>query len=153
LGGTQDTTGTGGGDTTGVQNGGWKYSQGSSVYSGLFDSASKDNSTGLITFVYLNGVSSTGDTAMNLQFSILASDINPGTYTMLQNTIMFSSGDVLNDFSYAADAFLTGTDLTVVVTSYDASTKEMKGTFSGSAQNKSGSIVPITNGSFDVVVQ
>ena len=150
LGGT-DTTGTGG-DTSHIQSGQWQFTEGASTFKGAFDSAARDNSSGVETFVGMKGSTSTGDTAMTLQFSILASDVQPGTYTMFNNTILFSAGDALNDFSYEANAFVTGTDFTVVVTSYDATTKEIKGTFSGNVQNGSGNIVPLTNGSFDLIL-
>ena len=147
LGG-QDTTGT---DTSHIQSGQWQFTEGASTFMGAFDSAAKDNSSGVVTFVGMKGSTSTGDTTMSLEFSILGSDIQPGTYTMFNNTILFSAGDALNDFSYQANAFVTGTDFTVVVTSYDATTKEMKGTFSGNVQNGPGNIVPLTNGSFDMI--
>lgn len=144
-----DTTGTGG-DTVHIQSGQWQFTEGTSTFTGAFDSAARDNSSGTVTFVGMKGSTSTGDTTMSLEFSILGSDVQPGTYTMFNNTILFSAGDALNDFSYTANAFVTGTDFTVVVTSYDAITKEIKGTFSGNVQNGSGVIVPLTNGSFDL---
>jgi hypothetical protein len=145
----KDSTGSG---VVGTTAGTWQFAQGTSTYSGIITDATKDNSTGVVTFINLSGNGSTGDTSMTLNFSILASDIQPGTYTMIPNTIQFSSGDFLNDFSYSANAFVTGSDMTIVVTSYNTATKEMKGTFSGSAQSGfSGPIVPITNGSFDVI--
>lgn len=152
LGGVKDTTGTGG-DTTQIQTGTWKYSANGATYSGLIDSASRDNSSGLITFIHAEGRGTTGDSTFSLDFSIMGTSIVPGTYTMIQNTIAFSSGDFLNDFSYAANPFVTGTDLTIIVTSYNATTKEMIGTFSGKAQNVlTSTYYPITNGSFDVIV-
>jgi hypothetical protein len=144
---------TGSGVVVGTTAGTWQFTQGTSNYAGIITDASKDNSTGVVTFVNLSGNGSTGDTSMTLNFSILGSDIQPGTYTTIPNTIQFSSGDFLNDFSYAANAFVTGSDMTIIVSSYDTATKEMKGTFSGNAQSGlAGPIVPITNGSFDVMV-
>ncbi len=150
LGGGQDTTGTGGGGDPDSTITNWQFTEGGFRFGGFIDSAAKDNSTGLITFVYLSGATSSGDTSMSLQFSIPASDIQPGTYTMVNNTIIFSAGDVFSGLSLSANAFVSGTDFTVVVNSYNSSTKEMKGTFSGNVQTLSGSIAPVTNGSFDV---
>ncbi len=149
-GGGVDSTGSGDPDAGG---GSWQFTQGSANFLGSLDSAKKDNSTGVATFVQLNGSTATGDTTMSLEFSILAADIQPGTYTVLNNTILFSAGDFLNDFSYTASALDSGTDFTIVVTSYDASTQIMKGTFSGKVKDKSGNIVPITNGAFTATVQ
>jgi hypothetical protein len=155
----KDSTGTGlgGQDTTGivdtshVLSGQWQFTQGNVTYTGAFDSAIKDNSVSNVTTVTMGGSTTTGDTGMAMRFSMLATDIQPGTYTMFNNAISFIAGDFLNNFLYQADATVTGTDFTVVVTSYDAATKEMKGTFSGNVQDKSKNIVPITNGSFDVI--
>ena len=150
LGGQQDTTGTGGGDTTKVQSGQWQFTQNSLAYGGNIDSASKDNSTGLATFVHLSGATSTGDTTMSLDFIIPAADIQPGSYTLINNGIMFSVGDIPNITTlFTASAFTTAaTDFSITVASYNSTTKEIQGTFSGTAQDESGSIVPISNGSF-----
>jgi hypothetical protein len=150
LGG-EDTTGTGG-DTSHIQSGQWQFTQDTVTLSGGFDSAYRDNSTGTVTFVGMAGSTSTGDTAMSLQFSILASDVQPGTYTMANNTIFFFAGDAAGNFSYEADTLVAGTDFTVVVTSYNTTTKEIIGTFSGNVENDSGAIVPLTNGSFDLIL-
>jgi hypothetical protein len=148
LGG-QDTTGIG--DTSHVQSGQWQFTEGNFTYTGVFDSAAKDNSSGTVTTVAMGGSTTTGDTGMVMQFSMLAPDIQPGTYTMFNNAIGFAAGDLLNTFLLEANSSITGTDFTVDVTSYDAVTKEMKGTFSGNVQTASKSIVPLTNGSFDVI--
>ncbi|MBV9963975.1 MAG: hypothetical protein JO072_17155 [Parafilimonas sp.] len=148
----QDSTGTGLGGGTTTTAGTWQFTQGSATYGGIITDATQDNSSGVATTVSLNGAGITGDTSMTLGFLILGTSIQPGTYTMLNNAITFASGDFLNDFSYTADAFVTGSDLTIIVTSYDAVTKQMQGTFTGSAQDKSGNIVPITNGAFTATV-
>ncbi len=61
LGGDQDTTGQGGDPDDGSGN--WQFAQGSFTYAGIIDSAKKDNSTGLATFLNLYGsTTATGDT-------------------------------------------------------------------------------------------
>jgi hypothetical protein len=145
----QDSTGRG---IVASSNGQWQFAQGTAAYAGIISSATKDNSSGVATFVQVNGSGSIADTSFVLSFTVLAGDIQAGTYTMANSAVSFSSGDLLNDFSYAANPFVTGSDMTVIVSFYDAATKEMKGTFSGNAQSGvSGPIVPITNGSFDVI--
>lgn len=149
LGG-NDTTGTGG-DTSQVQTSIWQFNQGSLTFSGTFDTTSKDNSSGVATVVLMAGTNSTGDTAMELTFAISGTDIKPGTYTTANNGMLFSVVEIPTLTTlYTASLSTTGTDLTVVVISYDATKKEMKGTFSGNAQTDAGTIVPITNGSLDV---
>lgn len=145
----QDSTGTGLGGNQG-QSGTWQFTASSFIYQGNIDDATKDNSSG-VTFIHVGGATSTGDTTLSLDFLIPAADIQTGTYTTLSNGIIFSVVDGTNlTVLYSADGFTAGTDITITVTSYDAATKEMKGTFTGNAQNSAGSIVPVTNGSFDV---
>ena len=139
----KDSTGSG---VIGATTDTWQYAQGVSIYAGVFTEATKDNSTGTVTFVHLAGAGVTGDTITSIDFFIPAADIQPGTYTMLNNAIQFSSGDNSLNFSYAANSFVTGSDFTIVVSSYDAVTKVMQGTFSGNVQDKSGNIVPLTSG-------
>lgn len=152
LGGNQDdTTGTGGGDTSLAQSGNWQFNQGSSLYKGTIDSATNDVLSG-VTFLYLSGASVTGDTAMSLRFLIAAPTIQPGTYTTLSNGIFFSVVKVSSfKILFSADGITPGSDLTIKVTSYNSTTHEMKATFSGNADNGSGSIVPLTNGSITAV--
>lgn len=161
----QDSSGTGihsgGGGTDTVGNGDpdagkgtWQFAQNSANFIGTFDSVSKDNSTGLATFLHLSGATSTGDTTMSLDFLIGASDIQPGTYTTVSNGIIFAVVTT-NPLTilYSADGLTAGTDFTIVVTSYDISTQLMKGTFTGDVKDASGNIVPITNGAFTATVE
>ena len=151
LGGT-DTTGSGDPDSTASQ---WQFTQGAFTYAGAFDSAKKDNSTGLATYVTLNGsTTATGDTTMSIKFIIPAADIQTGTYNLISNGIFFTVVDA-NTLTvlYEADGLTTGTDLVINITAYDAVTKLVQGNFSGTVQDKSGSLVPVTNGSFTATVQ
>jgi len=151
LGGQQDTTGQGGDPDSSANN--WQFTQDTLVFTGTIDSATKDNSTGLATSLHLSGSTSTGDTTMSIEFVIPSTDIQTGTYTMLTNGIFFSMTDVPSlTVIYEADGLTTGTDFTVVITSYNSATKQVQGTFSGQVQDHFGNIVPITNGSFTALV-
>lgn len=152
LGGT-DTTGNGDPDTTGLKE--WQFTEGSFTYAGRIDSAAKDNSSGLATYLSLNGsTTATGDTTISIKFLIPASDIQTGTYTLISNGISFTVTDASTlTVLYSADGLTAGTDLTINVTSYNVTTKVMQGDFSGNVQDKSGNIVPITKGSFTATVQ
>lgn len=150
LGGGQDTIG--GGDPD-AGSGNWQFTQGSFIYKGTIDSASRDNSSSFATALYLSGATSTGDTTILLQFVIPALDIQPGTYTLFTNGIFFSVVDANSlTILYEADGLTAGTDMTIVVTSYNSATKQMQGTFSGTVKDQSGNIVPINNGSFTATV-
>ncbi|SFQ17576.1 hypothetical protein [Parafilimonas terrae] len=156
----QDSTGTGLGgiDTTGnsdtsqVQAGTWKFTQGSLTFTGTIDTSSKDNSSGVATILLVAGSTATKDTILSLNFLIAASDIQPGTYTSAKNGVVFNFIDATSIISpiYTASLLDAGTDFAIVVTSYDAITKEMKGTFSGHVLTSSGAVVPITNGIIDI---
>ncbi len=152
LSGGQDTTGQGGDPDGSLGN--WQFTQGSFIFNGIVDSASKDNSTGLaVTYISINGSTSKGDTTLSLKFIIPASDIQPGTYTLVSNGIFFTVVDantltILDE----ADGLTPGTDFTVVVTSYESTSKTITGTFSGKVQDSSGNIVTVSNGSFTAIV-
>jgi hypothetical protein len=160
----QDSTGTGlgGVDTTGTNTGGgdpdddgnWQFSQGSFTYAGGIDSAKKDNSTGVAVFLNLNGsTSATGDTTMSIKFLIPATDIQIGTYTLTANGIVFSVVDASSLTVLLTADFLTpGTDFTINITSYDAATQIVQGTFSGKAQDNLGNIVTISDGNFTATI-
>jgi len=98
----------------------------------------------------------TGDSTFTLSMQMGSATPQPGTYTTSSyapNAFAFT--DASAAFIYKAGLALGASDavITIVITSYDATTKELKGTFSGKAKNASGSNVDITNGSFDVTVQ
>jgi len=151
LGGSQDSVGTGG-DPDSTANS-WEFTQDPSVFNGSIDTATKDNSGGLATSLHLSGSTSTGDTTMSLEFVMPSTDIQTGTYIMSSSGISFSVTDVQSlTVIYEADGLTSGTDFTVIITSYDSATKQVKGTFSGQVQDQSGNIVPITNGSFTALV-
>ena len=151
LGGGQDSVGTGG-DPDSTANS-WEFTQDPSVFNGIIDSATKDNSGGLATSLHLSGSTSTGDTTMSLKFVMPSTDIQPGTYIMSSSGIFFSVTNVQSlTVIYEADGLTAGTDFTVVITSYDSATKQVEGTFSGQVQDQSGNIVPITNGLFTALV-
>jgi hypothetical protein len=149
LGGQQDTVGTGGGgDPDSLANYSWQFNQDTLPYNGTIDTISKDT-TGLTTALHFGGTTSTGDTTFSLNFVMPTSDIQPGTYTMLNNGIFFSLTDKTSlTVIYEADGLTAGTDFTIVITSYDSVTKLVEGTFSGNVKDQSGNIVPITNGLF-----
>lgn len=159
----QDSTGTGlhsGGDTVGSGDpdttlSQWQFTEGSFTYTGIFDSAKKDNSTGLATYLNLNGsTTATGDTTISVKFIIPASDIQTGTYTLISNGIFFTVVDA-NTLTvlYEADGLTAGTDLTINITAYNMATKLIQGNFSGTAKDNLGNLVPITKGSFTATVQ
>ncbi len=55
------------------------------------------------------------------------------------------------DANYVADFSVTGSNMTIKVTSHNTTTKTIKGTFSGTAKDDDGNNVVITNGEFEGV--
>jgi hypothetical protein len=51
-----------------------------------------------------------------------------------------------------ADGLTPGTDFTINITSYDAATQIVQGTFSGKAKDNLGNIVTISDGNFTATV-
>ncbi len=157
----KDSTGTGlgggntggGEDTTQISDSAWRFSEGSNFYSGGIDSGYKDNSSGAATFTYIYGTTSTGDTTFSLTILGVGTDITTGTYKSSSGGAIFTFNDAANfNTLYQADAFTAGTDLTVIITSYDTTTTIVEGTFSGTVRNSSGGFVTITNGKFKATV-
>jgi len=149
LGGS-DTTGTGGSDTTGISGENkWSYLASGYTYAGTIDSASFDNTNGLVTYIYLHGITASGDTSLLLNFVEPTSTVTTGTYTVNQGVFfaIASTTEVL----FEADALTPNTsDFKVTITSYNAATKKVTGTFDGPVHVNGGLLSP-TNGTFSAV--
>jgi hypothetical protein len=142
----------------------WSFTQGSRTYTGTFPAGGDfaDDFFGFGKAVDMFGEIPNTDTTFDLyiQFPASATQPIPGSYTT--NPDLFNSNtsdlymyDTNVDIFYVKDfppLPPTTPTLTIVITSYDATTKIVKGTFSGTAWNSAGAIVPITNGKFEAEV-
>jgi hypothetical protein len=142
----------------------WSFTQGTKTYSGTFPSGGDfgDDFLGFGKALDMFGEIPNTDTTFDLyiQFPASATQPIPGSY--VTNPDLFNSNtsdlymyDTNVDIFYVKDfppLPPTTPTLTIVITSYSATTKIAKGTFSGTAWNSAGSIVPITNGKFEAFV-
>jgi hypothetical protein len=142
----------------------WSFTQGTKTYTGTFPNGADfgDDFFGFGKAVDMFGEIPNTDTTFDLyvQFGASATQPVPGSYTtnpdlFNANTTDLYMYDTNVDIFYVKDfppLPPTTPTLTIVVTSYDATTKIVKGTFSGTAWNSGGVIVPITNGKFEAEV-
>ena len=142
----------------------WSFTQGTRTYSGTFPTGGDfgDDWLGFGKSLDMFGEIPSTDTAFSLyiQFPASATQPVPGTYTTNPDIFNSNTND-LYMFDSNVDIFYvkdfpplppTTPTLTIIITSYDASTKIAKGTFSGTAWNSAGTIVNITNGKFEAEV-
>jgi hypothetical protein len=146
----------------------WSFTQGTRTFTGVFPAggAFGDDVFGLGKALYLGGEIPNTDTLMDLyiQFPASATQPIPGTYITDPNIFSNNTTDWYvydgasgNDIFYIKDVPSSPTPpnvkLTIIITSYDAVNKIVKGTFSGTAWNATGNIVNITNGKFEGAVE
>lgn len=156
----QDSTGTGlggGGDTTVVSTDFiWQFTADGTAYTGNFYDTSKafiyDSIVGglPIKYITMNFISpDPGDTLFQIS---LINTGGPVTATYHTNVIIPNGGLFLYtdpSDTYGSDPVtFIGTDIAIVVTTYDTSTKIIEGTFSGTALTDTGTFVNITAGKF-----
>lgn len=133
----------------------WSFNQGTSSFSGPLDPADLTTIPGFGTGIAINGqTAATGDSNIAILITLPGSTIQPGTYTTKTIATLFTfDGDATTTIPiYSANTTTTSSVITIIITSYDATTKVLTGTFSGNAKNASGASVPITNGKFTTVV-
>jgi hypothetical protein len=154
LGGTQDTTTTGGGDPDNLADNSWQFSANSLDLQGSIISAQFGPSTGgsqlfLVGQMQFNST----DTAFGLSVQFPGTTLDTGFYATSTAGTSFSltkvsSGDVI----FAANN-LSPQVITIHISSYDVSTKVVEGTFEGDSYDINSNVVPITEGEFKATVQ
>jgi hypothetical protein len=138
---------TGGGGATAADSA-WSFNQGTSFYFGAIDSAYKQVVTGLGTVLTIEGHKYAGvDTLFYIDVLLPGTTVVTGTYSTTSSADMYLD-DANSNTIYEVDPTTTGASMNIVITSYNATTKIVTGTFSGTALNKTGAVVPITNGKF-----
>lgn len=155
-----------------VSNGSWSFRDSAShkTYSGVWDGPGyfgNDLFGNGNKALYLTGSINGSDTLTDLYVNFPASATQPlpGTYTTTpdfsnktNNTDWDLYDDVSGDYLYFVREIFqspppAGLQLTIIITSYDPTTKVVKGTFSGKALNGAGVLVDINNGKFEATVQ
>lgn len=159
----QDSTGTGlGGNTGGGTGSGgsgsvttglnsWQFTTPAGTFSGEAAAAMSNVST----FHVLGIQGATGDSSFVMSLQMPGETPQTGTYTTngyAPNAFALTNSS--GNFIYKAGLAVSASDvtITIIISSYDTTTKEMKGTFSGTAKDASGNTVNVTGGAFDVTV-
>ena len=147
----EDSTGTSGGGSTGSDTA-WHFSEGTKYFHGSIDTAfTFDTRVQGQSFKILQIQGSTAhDSVLLIGFTILGGVITPGTY----NTNTFALFRFLgsyndNDTVYSANPLIPTVNTQIVVTSYNATTKIITGTFSGTAKDKNKNNITITAGKYE----
>ena len=162
----QDSTGTGrGGNTGGGGTGGgggtitagqWQFTTPTGTISGT------GYAQGLTSLGYnglgLFGTTVTNDTSFAIDIALPSSTIpSSGTYTTTGTNDFSIQPNGATSGSPYLEADITpaggGKVVTIIITSYNSSTQEIIGTFSGTARSSTGASVAITNGAFDLILQ
>lgn len=153
----KDSTGTGLGghdkpDTTGggtVGANSWQFTTGDGTFGGTATAAVA--SAGVFNVLSISGATATADSVMAIDISLPSTTVpSSGTYKTTGTLHTFNFSNTAGVI-YEADASTSGVEMTITITSYDSTTKELKGTYSGTAKSSSGTAT-VTNGSFDVTV-
>jgi hypothetical protein len=144
----------------------WSFTQGARTFSGefTFPGFFGDDVFGFGKALDMFGEIPGTDTVLTLyiQFPAAATQPSPGTFItdpnlFSSNTTNFNLWNAVTfgDIYYCKSQTGAGSPvkMTIIITSYDAVNKIVKGTFSGQAWNSSGQIVNITNGKFECEVE
>lgn len=143
----------------------WSFSHGSKSYSGIFsfDGALSDVPVGTGKILELHG--ETGNDTLLTIFVHYPTNISkptPGTYKTdprpMTNLTVFNfsqtvptQADIFTSLNATTTA--TNVNMSIVITSFNDSTRVLQGTFSGKAWDKNGAVVDITNGKFNCVIE
>lgn len=128
----------------------WKFTSGSTNYSGPTDEAVL-TSAGSVNTLVLSGSAVSGFGTWNVVLTNTGGEISTGTYSGTATSGRFAaftfSDGLTNWMSFPG----TGTSLNVVVTTYNTTEKVIEGTFSGSTKDAiSGAAATIAGGTFKV---
>lgn len=151
-------TGETDGGTIADKDNAWSFNHGRAFTEGSIDLAIVNaNPLGSGSLLALTGRNlQNGDSALSIFLLLPGSTITPGTYKTNQgNTTLFSLNNTsTGDPIYTSNNTTPDAVITVIIVSYDASSKIITGTFSGNVMNEAGGgKVAVTNGKFRAVVQ
>ncbi len=131
----------------------WQFSQGSKFNFGPIDSLLDTTYSGLRVLGlggYNYAGTAKGDTLFGISFKIPTGVPVAGTYNTNNplDGAAFAFADSANNPIYSALPTIPTVNVTITVVSYNATTKIVIGTFTGTAQNSGGTPVNITGGKF-----
>jgi len=134
----------------------WQYTDASNgkTYTGNFN-ATNYLPTPISTLVSLRKeIITPADTSFEISFVFPITGIKTGSFTTEKdNAWSYSHSGVCVNCAWEVAYQLYGAITNIVVTDYDALTKTIKGTFSGTAINGENKVVPIKDGKFKAVIK
>ena len=151
----KDSTGTGLGQGTGSgsgSTGNWQFSPKAGDTTQGHNATATFVSSGTINALSISGSTAAGDTVLNIIISLPSATIpSTGSYAASSGAATLQVSDAFGTSIYSAIA-ISGVTLTINITSYNAATKELVGTFSGNVKGAGGFAATLSAGKFDVVV-
>ena len=94
------------------------------------------------------------DTSFEINFTFPPNGIETGSFTTdAGNAMSYSHGGICVNCAWEVAYNLYGAITNIVVTDYNAITKTIKGTFSGTTINGQNEVVPIKDGKFKAVIK
>jgi hypothetical protein len=154
------TASSGGNTNINASDTAWQFTGGLNSFKGpffdAFDTTIVQGGSSIYGLILLGYTPATGDTTMQLGVFFPGSTIQPNTYSSKSFAGFYFTNykDTANPVKiYTADYTTQTVNTSVTITSYDATTKIVTGTFTGTALLGSGIPVPITNGKFKAKVR
>lgn len=143
----------GGGVNPNLSDTAWKFTDASLSFNGPIDSAIVQNIFGINYLIIEGSTKATGDSTLIIGIALATPSILTGTYSASTGASGIDFSDALGATIYEADNTVVGSNLTIIITSYDATTKIVQGTFSGNVNKVGTGIIPLTNGKFKAKVK
>jgi hypothetical protein len=143
----------GGGINPNLSDTAWMFSEGTTNFNGPIDSAVVMNILG-INFLAIEGVTkATGDSTLIIAIALPTPTIQTGTYLTSTGASLLDFSDALGATIYEADNTVVGANVTIIITSYNSTTKIVEGTYSGTVNKVGTGIVTLSNGKFKAKVK
>ena len=152
-----DSTGSGQGgnsgntDTSAAALNQWKFTANGHTYSGGINTAVF---TSLGEILTLAGTMQSGatDTTFGISVQLTSSTVDTGTFQTSLPGNDFSLQKTTGNIIFAANSITSPPVLNILITSFNATTKVVTGTFTGNSYDTNGNTVPISYGSFQATV-
>jgi hypothetical protein len=144
----QDSTGRnaggGGGSSVNSSDSAWEFTGAGVFYHGPISDAGLQDTLGVGV---LDILGENNDSLFNIVITLPTTSIATGTYSTT-NAVYFAYYDSASNVIFQATPGTAGAAVTVIITSYNAATNLLTGTFSGTALTMMGIPVTITGGQF-----
>jgi hypothetical protein len=153
----QDSTGTGLGTfNPNLDDHAWQFDGPSGNYHGQIGAATEGDTviqTIAAHYLYLFCPNSAGDSALQIVVGFPGNAITTGTFSSALNWGFSFQDGVAQEVIYQTALNDADATTTLTITSYDATTHIVSGSFSGQARDKDSNIVSINNGAFTAKIQ